>query len=82
MNTVLTLYIRQGCHLCEDMLQALEKLQSSLPFSLDIIDIDGDEFLQRRYGEWIPILIAGEEDLCHYHLDEQALRTYFANISS
>ncbi|MEK7990044.1 MAG: glutaredoxin family protein, partial [Thiotrichaceae bacterium] len=70
-NTTLTLYTRQGCHLCEDMLQALEKLQKTYDFSLNIVDIDTDEFLQQRYEEWIPVLItANEEELFHYHLDE------------
>ncbi|MCV6638982.1 glutaredoxin family protein [Candidatus Albibeggiatoa sp. nov. NOAA] len=76
-NTTLTLYTRQGCHLCEDMLKSLEKMQKIYGFSLNIVDIDTDEFLQRRYGEWVPVLMAGEQELFHYHLDEQVLRTYF-----
>jgi thiol-disulfide isomerase/thioredoxin len=76
-NTTLTLYTRQGCHLCEDMLQMLEKSQKEYGFLLNIVDIDTDEFLQRRYGEWIPMLMAGEQELFHYYFDQQVLKAYF-----
>ncbi len=81
MAISLTLYTRQGCHLCEQMLQSLVLWQQRRAFTLEIVDIDEDTFLQRRYGEWIPILIAEEHELCHYHLDEQALNDYLDSQS-
>ena len=69
----LTLYYREGCHLCEIMLQALRGLQSRLAFELTLVDIDRDVELRRRYDEWVPVLTDGEQEICHYHLDEQAL---------
>lgn len=69
----LTLYYREGCHLCEAMLQALRGLQSRLAFELILVDIDRDPALQRRYDEWVPVLAEGEREICHYHLDEKAL---------
>ena len=70
----LTLYYRQGCHLCEVMLQALRGLQPRLGFELRLIDVDRDPGLSHRYGEWVPVLYQGEQEVCHYHLDETALR--------
>lgn len=55
------------------MLQALRGLQSRQPFELTLVDIDRDPVLQRRYDEWVPVLADGEEEICHYHLDEGAL---------
>lgn len=69
----LTLYYREGCHLCAAMLQALRGLQSRLGFVLSLEDIDRDPRLRRRYDEWVPVLCYGERELCHYHLDIQAV---------
>ena len=69
----LTFYYREGCHLCEVMLQALRGLQARLDFELRLIDVDRDAALSRRYGEWVPALYRGEREICHYHLDEAVL---------
>ena len=69
----LTLYYREGCHLCETMLQALRGLQSRVAFDLCMVDIDRDPVLRQRYDEWVPVLCRGESEICHYHLDEDAL---------
>ncbi len=70
----LTLYYREGCHLCEDMLQALRGLQPCLGFELRLVDVDRHPGLQRRYDEWVPVLNLREREICHYRLDEAALR--------
>jgi thioredoxin reductase (NADPH) len=69
----LTLYYREGCHLCATMLRALRGLQSRLGFDLVTQDIDRDPHLRRRYDEWVPVLCRGERELCHYHLDARAV---------
>ena len=70
----LTLYYREGCHLCQNMLQALRGLQSRLGFELTLVDIDRVSGLRQRYDEWVPVLCHADRELCHYHLDEQAVR--------
>jgi thioredoxin reductase (NADPH) len=69
----LTLYYREGCHLCEEMLQALRGLQPRLGFELVLMDIDRDPALAQRYDEWVPVLCHREREICHYHLDESGL---------
>jgi len=50
----LTLYWRDGCHLCEDMERTLAELVHSSRYRLTRIDIDGNEDLRRRYnGRWL-----------------------------
>ncbi len=78
MVETLRIYLRHGCHLCDDMLMALEALKTSQPFELERIDIDGDEALERRYGTRVPVLLGGEEEICYYFLDEEALQAYFS----
>lgn len=70
----LTLYYREGCHLCETMLQALRGLQPRLDFDISLVDIDRDSALRQRYDEWVPVLCRGAEEICHYQLDVDALR--------
>ncbi len=75
---LLTVYSREYCHLCHDMVAALEAVQPSYGFQLEIVDVDEDESLEARYGEWVPVLVAGCERLCHYHLDRAVVEAYFA----
>ncbi len=74
-----TLYSRSYCHLCQDMLDALLRLQpSGQTFTVDVIDIDaaGDPDLLARYDELVPVLFAdlSQPALCHYHLDVARVR--------
>ena len=78
-----TLYSRSYCHLCEDMLEALQALSSEYPFTVELIDIDADEALVAQFDELVPVLFGqrnGAESvrLCHYFLDEGKVRDFFA----
>ena len=55
----LTLYTRQGCHLCEDVKADLAALQATHPHRLAEIDIDTDPVLIESYGESIPVVEVG-----------------------
>lgn len=76
---LLTVYGREYCHLCHDMVAALEALQPVYGFRLEVVDVDDDEALEARYGEWVPVLV-GEDgsEICHYHLDAAVLVRYFS----
>ena len=52
----LVLYVRRWCHLCDDMLAALEALRPELAFRLRVIDLDEHPELEERYGEMVPVL--------------------------
>ena len=69
---VLTVYSRRGCHLCEDLLGELEPLVSRRA-RLRVCDVDTDEALRSRYGPRVPVVCAGDEELCHFHLDRRAV---------
>lgn len=74
-----TLYSRSYCHLCQDMLDALMRLQTpGRAITVDVIDIDasGDPSLLARYDELVPVLYAdlSRPELCHYFLDEAKVR--------
>ncbi len=75
---ILTLYSRGYCHLCDDMRAALELLRGEFGFELKVLDVDADPVLLARYDERVPVLTAGEQELCHYYLDSAAVRAYLA----
>lgn len=79
----LVVYSREECHLCQDMIQALQAIQEQNTFELEIIDIDKDPHLVSQYNERIPILMASKEgpEICHYHLNQTALDAYLSKIS-
>jgi len=70
----LTLYMRQGCHLCEDMQNLLHELLEPQSFSLELVDIDTEPGLKSKFNEWVPVLAHGERQICHHFLDLKALR--------
>jgi len=75
----LQIYLRHGCHLCDDMLLALEAVKTRWSFELDVIDISGDETLEACYGTRVPVLRGERAEICYYFLDEEALQAYFSH---
>jgi thiol-disulfide isomerase/thioredoxin len=65
----LTVYSRAWCHLCDELCAALAPLASRYGVPVDVIDVDSDPALDERYGEQVPVVFAGETELCHYWLD-------------
>ncbi len=53
--TLVTIFGRTGCHLCEDALKLLQSMQDELNFEIEEILIDGNEELEKLYGEKIPV---------------------------
>ena len=53
--TLITIYGRTGCHLCEDALKVLQSMKDELNFEIEEILIDGNEELEKLYGEKIPV---------------------------
>jgi glutaredoxin len=53
--TLVTIYSRTGCHLCTDALAVLQSMQEELNFEIEEILIDGNEELEKLYGEQIPV---------------------------
>jgi thioredoxin reductase (NADPH) len=74
MPVQLTIFVREGCHLCEDMEQALWECATELDFETRRVLIDNNAELEMAYGDKVPVLVCGDEELCHYFLDLQALR--------
>ncbi len=78
----LTLYTRSGCSLCQAMEAHLDRLNREGVYVLVTVDLVDQPSLESRFGEWVPVLMAGETEICHYHLDETALRDWLSTRTS
>ena len=54
--TVITVFSRHGCHLCEVATEVLESMQRELNYEINKIYIDGDLELEKLYGEQVPVI--------------------------
>ena len=77
---VLTVYSRAHCHLCDEMLEALRKLRGLRRFGVQVMDVDSDPALARRYGEDVPVLVHEGRELCRHRLDAGAVAAYLAKL--
>jgi len=72
---MVTIYSRHGCHLCESAIETLESLQSELNFEIEVIYIDGDEKLEKLYGEQLPVTLIGGEHHDFWRVDPDRFRS-------
>ena len=77
----LILYVRVDCHLCQAMHGELLPWCGKLGFGLEIVDIDRSDDLVVRYDHKVPVLCEGNQEICHYFLDETMLLQHFRGES-
>ncbi len=77
----ITVYGRPGCHLCDDALAVLERVQADVPFDLRRVNIEDDDALLRAYLERIPVVALDGEEVYDFHVDEADLRSRLARVS-
>ncbi len=68
--TVITLYTRPGCHLCDEARDAIVSLRSTMPpFELREVNIEHDDDLLTRYLERIPVVAVDGETVSELEFD-------------
>ncbi len=72
MSTVV-LYGREGCCLCDDAREVLERVRRRRGFYLEERDIDRDESLLRTYLERIPVVTIDGVEAFELFVDESEL---------
>ena len=73
-----TLVHAAGCHLCESARRVIEGVRTEVPFELEEVDITGDEELEGRYRERIPVVLVDGEEAFTYFLHPDGLRRRLA----
>ena len=74
MTPEVTLYGKPGCCLCDEAKAVVAAVRAERPFALEEVDVSLDPGLNHRYGERIPVVAVGGEELFEYHVDATELR--------
>jgi thioredoxin reductase (NADPH) len=74
----LTVLSRSYCHLCDDMIAALEASRGRFPdgYDVEVVDIDQHPALEAQWGDKVPVLLDGNVEICHYFLDLARLESH------
>lgn len=81
--SVVTVYSREGCHLCEEAVSALVSLHGEgYEFDLHEVDIESEELLLRRMLEKIPVVEIDGLVVSELVLDEGAVRARLDTVGA
>ena len=66
----LVVYTRRGCHLCEDFIESLLEVAQGR-HECNVRDVDQHPEWSAAWGEAVPVLFAGGQEICRYRLDRE-----------
>ena len=75
MSTLVTIFSRHGCHLCEVAEATLTDLMEELGFEIEINFIDGDVELEKLYGNEVPVIHIDGEHHDFYRVDPERFKS-------
>ena len=78
--TLVVLYGRPGCCLCDVAREVLERVRADEPFELVERDIERDDALLRAYLERIPVVTVNGAEVFEFAVDERILRDRLARV--
>jgi glutaredoxin len=74
-----TMYMRDGCHLCEEAKAAMAPVLTALGAHLQEVDIDDDPILRARYTNDVPVIFIGAQFFAQHRIDAARLRRHLEN---
>ena len=80
--TIVTLYGKPGCHLCDDARAELVSVRRDREFDLEEVDVSVDAGLHRRFGARIPVVAVDGEEAFELFVDPLALRNLLDRVSA
>jgi len=73
-----TLYTRDGCHLCETARAVVQEVCSDASVAWLEVDIDSDPRLRDKYGDEVPVVLADGAMVGFWRIDAEVLRRALA----
>ena len=70
MSTQVVIYSRVNCHLCQEAEINVREVLTEIPFKLEVIYIDGDQELERLYGEEVPVTLINGTKHDYFRVDK------------
>jgi len=80
--TVVTLYGKPDCCLCDEARAAVLAVRGRVAFELHEEDVSVDPLLHRRYGERIPVVCVDDREVFEYHVDEAELECLIGKVAT
>ena len=71
MSAKVVIYSRVSCHLCQEAEKNLREVMTEIPFELKVIYIDGDQELERLYGEEVPVTLINGAKHDYFRVDRK-----------
>jgi glutaredoxin len=71
MNTKVVIYSRVNCHLCQEAENNVREVMAKIPFELEVIYINGDQELERLYGEEVPVTVINGAKHDYFRVDKK-----------
>jgi glutaredoxin len=82
MSRTVTLYTRVGCHLCEEAERVLRAERAAGAFRLELVDVDRDPELARRYGVRVPVVALDGMELFEYEVPVDLFRARLGRLGA
>jgi len=70
----LTLFTRDGCHLCQTAAETLTRIGAEAGLVPDVVDVDADPELQAEYGDRVPVVLLDGREHSYFTVDVERLR--------
>lgn len=80
MTSRVTLYVRPGCHLCDDARQVVETVCAEAGLTWDEVDIDsaGNEALRERMTDIVPVVEVDGHQVGYWRIRADNVRAALA----
>lgn len=76
--TRVTLYTKEGCHLCEEAKKVLDRVRNDTAFEFEEVCLRDDDTRFPEYRESIPVVTVNGARAFRYRVDEKKLRAILA----
>ena len=71
MNAQVLIYSKVDCKLCLEAEEIVREILEEISFELEVIYIDGDQELERLYGEEVPVTLINGAKHDYFRVDKK-----------
>lgn len=75
-QSLVTIYGRTGCHLCENVVNLLVSQKDQLKIEVEEILIDNNRELEDLYGQLIPVIHVDGKYFSHFRVELEEFKTF------
>lgn len=69
----LTLITRPGCHLCEEAVEVIRRIDAQTGAGWVEVDVTSDVELEKEYGDRVPVILLDGKEHGYWRVEEKRL---------